>query len=458
MFTLRLLKIKIHSRRVFMFKRCLPIFAFLLASTMLAWPAFVEDKEKFSVAVPSLNVKQGGGVDMEDVKFFSKDKRNNPLNVVAETVQEIDSEKKILKLNNPKATYKTSDGMVLTSLTPYALAFQSEKYLYFEDEIHTTTDTGYLALSTKAIYDYDKNTISSEEDIFIKGPAGMLKAKGVFISNKGEKIDFKGRTKTLLFEKDKTKEQVKSLSFEKQDAYFKQNKNHTLITSEAGLIVDQALNTITALKNAHIYQKSSHIRAEKIILTHKKDAYNKTVMTKAEAYQKAQAFEKKQTVQAEKMILYKEKADILSVLHQMKKHEYVPLPKKVEQLVLLSEKALIKENDQLILADKMYVFYKEGVKKEPEIEKVIAIGRVKASNGVQRIHGDYGVYDPVTKMIDLYDNVSLHQGNSVLNGKWANMNLTTGVSSLKAYDETKVKNRVSGSLIPADFENESEAK
>ena len=61
-------------------------------------------------------------------------------------------------------------------------------------------------------------------------------------------------------------------------------------------------------------------------------------------------------------------------------------------------------------------------------------------------------------MMDLYDNVSLHQGNSVLNGKWANMNLTTGVSSLKAYDETKVKNRVSGSLIPADFENESEAK
>ena len=113
MFTLRLLKIKIHSRRVFMFKRCLPIFAFLLASTMLVWPAFVEEKEKFSVAVPSLNVKQGGGVDMEDVQFFSKDKRNNPLNVVAETVQEIDSAKKILKLNNPKATYQTSDGMKL---------------------------------------------------------------------------------------------------------------------------------------------------------------------------------------------------------------------------------------------------------------------------------------------------------------------------------------------------------
>ena len=52
---------------------------------------------ELEVAVPSLNVKEGGGVDMEDVKFFSKDKRNNPLNVIAQTVQEIDSAKKILK-------------------------------------------------------------------------------------------------------------------------------------------------------------------------------------------------------------------------------------------------------------------------------------------------------------------------------------------------------------------------
>ena len=257
MFTLRLLKIKIHSRRVFMFKRCLPIFAFLLASTMLVWPAFVEEKEKFSVAVPSLNVKQGGGVDMEGVQFFSKDKRNNPLNVVAETVQEIDASKKILKLNNPMAVYQTSDGMKLTSTSPYALAFQNEKYLYFEDEINTSTDTGYEAISTKVVYDYDKNTISSDNDVFIKGVAGMLQAKGFFVTNKGEKIDFKGKTKTLLFEKEKDISAISSLDFKNQDVYFKKNKNNILITSENGLIVDQTLNTITAVQNAHIYQKKT---------------------------------------------------------------------------------------------------------------------------------------------------------------------------------------------------------
>ena len=424
---------------------------------MLVWPAFVEEKEKFSVAVPSLNVKQGGGVDMEGVQFFSKDKRNNPLSVVAETVQEIDAAKKILKLNNPKAVYQTSDGMKLTSISPYALAFQNEKYLYFEDEITTSTDTGYDAISTKVVYDYDKNTISSDNDVFVKGVAGMLQAKGFFVTNKGEKIDFKGKTKTLLFEKEKSIAAVEKLDFKDQDAYFKKNKNNILITSENGLIVDQALNTITAVQNANIYQKSDHIRAEEITLTHKKDAYNKTVLTKVRAYKKAQAFEQNKTVQAEEMILFKEKDDILEMVNPLKKYQFVKLPEQVNQLVYLNKDALVKENKQLILADKMFVFYKETSQKDQEIEKIVAVGNVKASNGVQRIHSDYGIYDPKTEMVDLYDNVSLHQGNSVLNGKWASMNLKTGISSLKSYEQ-KTQNRISGSLIPADFENESEDK
>ncbi len=462
MFTLRLLKIKIHSRRVFMFKRCLPIFAFLLASVMIVWPAFVEEKEKFSVAVPSLNVKEGGGVDMEDVKFFSKDKRNNPLNVIAQTVQEIDSAKKILKLNSPKATYKTADNILLTSVCPYALAFQNEKYLYFEEEVFSSTDTGYDALSKKVNYDYDLNTISSDDEVFVKGPAGMLKAVGFYIANKGERIDFKGKTKTLLFEKELDLKKVKDLSFDKQDAYFKKNKNHILITSEDGLLINQTLNTITAIKNAHIYQKNDHIKAEKIVLTYKKDAYNKNQIVKAEGYTKVQAFQDAKTVQAEKMVMYKEKDEVKEVLKDLKKYPEVVLPQTVFELLYLEKDALVKENSQLILADKMYVLYKNtptAQKSEPQVDKMVAVGHVKASNGQNRIHGDLGIYDPKTKTIDLYGHVSLYQGNSRLDGTWANMNLQTGLSSLKAYDEKdKTQTRVKGSLIPADFEKESEEK
>ena len=458
MFTLRLLKIKIHSRRVFMFKRCLPIFAFLLASLMMIWPVFVKEKEKFSVAVPSLNQIKGGGVDMEDVKFFSKDKRNNPLTVLAKTVQEIDSAKKILKLNNPKATYTTADNIVLTSVSPFALAFQNEKYLFFENDILTTTDTGYEALSKEVTYDYDTNTISSDSPVFVKGTAGMLRAEGVLVTNKGEKINFKGKTKTLMFEKEKNITDVPALVFEKQDLYFKQNKNNLLVTSENGLLIDQTKNTITAYENAHIYQKKEQIKAEKIILTYKKDAYNNNQVVKAEGYKNVEVLQEGKTVQADEMIFYKEKEEALKVLDSLKSYNFIQKQDQVQEVVYLNKKTSLKEGNQRVLADKMYVIYKKGLQEKNVLDKVIAIGHVTATNGVQKILGDYGIYNPTTSLIDLYENVELHQGGSVLKGEWANLNLKSGISSLKSHDKDSTKTRVKGSLIPTDFEQESEEK
>lgn len=456
MFTLRLLKIKIHSRRVFIFKRCLPIFAFLLASMMLVWPAFVEHKDKFSVAVPNIKSVQGSDVDMENVRFFSKDKRNNPMNIVAVSVQEIDPEKKILKLNDPKATYKTADNILLTSVSSYGLAFQNEKYLYFEDEILSTTDTGYEAISNKVTYDYDQNTISSDSPIFIKGVGGMLRAEGFFITDKGEKLNFKGKTKSLLFETEKKIPEVKELTFDKQDKYFKENKNSVMVTSSNGLVIDQMLKTITANGDAHIYQEKEHVKAEQIILTYKKDAYNKNQMVKAEAYQNAQVFSQNKTAQAEEMVLYKEKQDILMNLNLVKNYYKDALAETINQTVVLNKKALVKEDGYLILADKMYVFYKAVDKNKSQIDRIVAVGNVRASNGSQQIEGGYGIYNPTTKMIDLYDNVLLKQGKSVLKGDWANLNLETGLNTLKTKESDQ--KRIKGSLIAEDFEQEREEK
>ncbi len=456
MFTLRLLKIKIHSRRVFIFKRCLPIFAFLLASMMLVWPAFVEHKDKFSVAVPSVKNIQGSDVDMENVRFFSKDKRNNPMNIVAVSVQEIDPEKKILKLNDPKATYKTADNILLTSVSSYGLAFQNEKYLYFEDQILSTTDTGYESISDKVTYDYDKNTISSDSPIFIKGVGGMLRAEGFFITDKGENLHFKGKTKTLLFETEKKIPEVKELTFDKQDKYFKENKNSVIVTSSDGLVINQMLKTITAKKNAHIYQEKEHVKAEKIILTYKKDVYNKNQMVKAEAYQNAQVFSQNKTAQAEEMVLYKEKQDILMNLNLVQNYYKDVNPDTINQAVVLNKKALVKEDGYLILADKMYIFYKALDKNKSQIDRIVAVGNVQASNGSQQIEGGYGIYNPTTKMIDLYDNVLLKQGKSVLKGDWANLNLETGLNTLKPKENDQ--KRIKGSLIAEDFEQEREEK
>ena len=77
---MQLFKLKKHTRRVLICKRSLPVFAFLLASLMMVWPLlFAEQKEQFSLAISSGKKMSDAKVDMEDVRFFSQDKKKQPL-------------------------------------------------------------------------------------------------------------------------------------------------------------------------------------------------------------------------------------------------------------------------------------------------------------------------------------------------------------------------------------------
>lgn len=457
MFTLRLLKIKIHSRRVFVFKRCLPIFAFLLAGTMIVWPALVEHKEKFSSTLPTSSLKNAD-TDMENVRFFSKDSKKNPMTVVASVVQEIDTERKIAKLFDPVATYRTQDNVLVTLLSSYGLVFQNEKYLFFEDVVNTSTDNGYEAVSKKIVYNYDKNTITGDEPIYIKGPAGMLVADAFSYQHKTQELDFKGKTKTVIFAEEKSQDKIPSLTFDLQDKYYVENRENVKITSEDGLKINQMNSSISAFKNAHVYQDKMHLKGEKIVLYYTK-VNGKTEVERVEAFTSVQAVQNAtQQAQAEKMFLYRNIDEVskqIQALNSRVSHFKVEVP---HQLVVMEDDALMKEGVQVVSADKMFVLYQDVQgKNNSEIDKVVALGHVAASNGTQIIAGDFGLYNPKTGKVDIYENVRLKQGNSVLAGDYAHLNLNTGISSISS-PQTGSTKRVKGSFIPAEFENESEAK
>lgn len=246
MFTPRSFKLKRHSRRVLLCKRGLPVFAFLLASLMLVWPTFfAEQKEQFSLAAKS-GRKQTAGVDIETVRFYTQDKKKQPLTVTAPRVLETDSEKQIITLYKPEAVYKMSSGTELTSKTSYGLAYQTEEYMSFEDEVTTTTDTGYKALSTQVICDNKRGEIRSSAPVTVTGPTGKLKAQGFKIYNKGDYIDFLKQTDTTVFSE----------------------KGNIRIQSSDGLFVVQPQQTITAIGDVVITNEDKVVNADRVVLVY----------------------------------------------------------------------------------------------------------------------------------------------------------------------------------------------
>ena len=569
MFTLRLLKLKIHSRRVVVFKRALPAFAFLLASVMIAWPAFNEQKDKFTLATKEATDVQTGNSDMTAVRYFSKDSEENPLTITSQTVRELDKTRKIIALTRPTAKYVMSDGVILTGETSYGLIFQNDKYLYFENRVDGATDTGYQAISEKIVCDYNAGTLASEQDVYIKGPAGMLQANGFYIKENGNYLFFKGYTATLLFQSEKPKEAVSALDFEKQKSYLKEDKGNVYITSENGLIINQVARTITAQKNVDVYQNDGHLESDNLVLHYVRDGQGKTSVRKvsaegnviattpaqtatgdvmtvyrapAEMAQVLQAVpmasvpaqtaqnlsqvitlessennatvkEKKNTIKAQKLIavyanelgeataqnksalsaissaseksatsdssslvkaialgkasavsggqtatgdeivIYRDKAEIENILKSLPSDKEFQVSETPGQVIVLTGKAVIKEGVNTVKADKIYVLYNKA---GTEMIKAVTLGNTSATNGAQRVYGVNGVYTPKTKIVSVYEKVSLHEKESVLQGEYATLNLKTGISSLHASKAGKKAGRVKGQIIPNDFDTKKE--
>ncbi len=448
MFTLRLLKIKIHSRRVLMFKRSLPIFAFLLASMVFIWPAAVKNKDKFNLAVPAPTVKTGANVDMEQVRFFSKDKQQQPLTVLAAAVQETDSNQKIIRLDKPIATYEMNDGIVLKSVTSVGFAYQQQNYLFFDKEVLTTTNNGYVAWSSGVKCDYDKGTLASAHPVLVRGVGGTLTADGFYMADKGDILNFKGQSRAVLFDVEKPMSAVSDVAAVRTSKQFEARAADLILTAQNGIGVKQSSKAITALGNAQMRQMKTTLDADKIIIYYNEKKGTKTNrVRRLHAVGQAKVTQPGNIVYADSMIFYSNKTEINKQL-ETRKLSKAFAKSGAKQLIVATGHVKALEGENTIVADEMIVFADNDTVAQ-KMKKVVAIGNVKAFNKTQQILGDVGEYDPKTGLVKMTGHVFLSEGETRAHGETATLNLNTGVSTLNGANNSN--GRVKGSLIPAEM-------
>lgn len=251
MFTKQSLFLKKHARRVLIFKHALPIFAFLLASVIVVWPMLAPDKERFDLPVQD-SMNKTPSIDMENVRFHAQDEKNRTMTVTAPTVKEVDFENQIARLEKPVAIYTLADGDILTSKTAYGFAHQKDKYFIFDQTITTKSKSGYTATNShiKATYD---GVLDSNKPVKINGPAGSLTAQGIHLQNKGNLIDFKGKT----------------------DSVIKLKKGKMAVQTKGGLHIDRTKNTLTGQKDVRIVHQENVLTADTVILYYTENKNNR---------------------------------------------------------------------------------------------------------------------------------------------------------------------------------------
>ena len=232
-----------HTRRVLITKRTLPVFAFLLAALIIVWPLFKEQKDSFSLGISSSNSAKGVKMDMKNIRFFGLNTKKLPMTLTTPKVDEIDASTHQLRMETPIATYQMANNDVLTAKTPYALIFQENETVLFEDKVNVISTSGYKANISKILCDYNQGTADSDESVSIIGPAGKINAKGLRMADKGNLILFKKDVKATIY----------------------QNKEQVKVNSPKGAQIDQTQKSLSTMGASTVYHQGNVLQADKIV-------------------------------------------------------------------------------------------------------------------------------------------------------------------------------------------------
>lgn len=99
-------------------------------------------------------------------------------------------------------------------------------------------------------------------------------------------------------------------------------------------------------------------------------------------------------------------------------------------------------------ADLLTAYFAQGADGQMTLQKIVATGNVVITTAKEKVYGDKGVYDIPAQQADLTGNVKVYQGENMLEGTRAKVDLTTGISKLFADDNPSTEGRVKGIFYP----------
>jgi len=125
-----------------------------------------------------------------------------------------------------------------------------------------------------------------------------------------------------------------------------------------------------------------------------------------------------------------------------------------DQLATFAGNVQVLQGELRLKAQKLLVHYSDQSAKTatgeeaPQIRKIDAIGNVFLSSPRETAKGDRGVYDVISKQIQLNGNVVLTQGQNVLRGESMILDLVSGRSRIEGVGTGNGNGRVRGIFVP----------
>ncbi len=188
-----------YGRFVTFMKLLLPTVATALVVLVLVWPQLAEQDRRFRIGVARIDKDAAENLSMINARYTGVDERRRPFAVTADAARQTGSDSPVVLLTQPKADIVLENGSWVALTAESGVYNRNTQILELTGAVNLFHDKGYEFRTTSAVFDLGAGDAIGTEPVEGQGPFGHIAAEGFVIRNRGERIEFTGRSRVVLY-------------------------------------------------------------------------------------------------------------------------------------------------------------------------------------------------------------------------------------------------------------------
>lgn len=188
----------LYGHFVGLMKVLLPTVATALLLMVVIWPQLDEQADRFQIGFARIDKSAADSLRMVNARYTGVDRSKRPFTVTAESAQQANPDSPEVELLQPKADILMQDGSWVALTAELGNFNRTSQMLELSGTVNLFHDKGYEFRTTSAVLDLRAGDALGTEPVHGQGSFGHVQAEGFTIHNRGERIEFAGKSRVIL--------------------------------------------------------------------------------------------------------------------------------------------------------------------------------------------------------------------------------------------------------------------
>ena len=187
-----------YSRLVSLLRYLLPILAIGLLALVAIWPQIHRGVDGFRLQTLKLDPSEVSTLRMSNARYQGVDERNRPYVLDADGAVQNPRDKNFVALEGPRANLTLENGAHVSIAAETGVYDGGGQTLDLMGTVRVRRDDGYVFETELARVNLKTGVVDGNDPVRGHGPGGTVEAEGFRVLQKGEMVEFKGKSRVLL--------------------------------------------------------------------------------------------------------------------------------------------------------------------------------------------------------------------------------------------------------------------